>query len=376
MYKIIAVLCNYELLPERVGGMDYFFWQFDKKCKENNIQVDWFFPNQAVHGSYPDLNIHSSNIENVEKNFLTFLKQNKTGYSHIITHFLELCTPFFAAVKQLSKAEIIAVDHNPRPIDGYPFLKKIKKKIKGILYSKYIDTFVGVSDYTANELVKDFGFPIKNKIQVIHNGILLEAIQERKTRKEIYPSFLTASHLRESKGIQDLIQAVFLLPNAIKAAIVIDVYGDGPYRKTLEDQVSRLGLEHCFHFMGSSSHLKSIYCQYDYMLQPTHMECFSLSILESLAANVPVITTNVGGNEEAIINTVNGYIFKAKDVRALTTLLAEVYLGTKKMDFNTRIDVEKRFSLVRMVEQHFLILTRNAVSLQNSDRVDTNITNQ
>ena len=34
----IAVLCNYELLPERVGGMDCFFWQFDEKCKEKIIQ--------------------------------------------------------------------------------------------------------------------------------------------------------------------------------------------------------------------------------------------------------------------------------------------------------------------------------------------------
>ena len=368
--KKIAVLCNYELLPERVGGMDYFFWQFDAKCKEHGLEVDWFFPNLSSHGSYPDLNIHSSKTENVEKNFLTFLKHNKTGYSHIITHFLELCTPFFAVAKQLSEAKIIAIDHNPRPINGYPFAKKIKKKIKGLLYSKYIDTFVGVSDYTANELVKDFGSLIKNKIQVIHNGILLEAIQERKTRKEIHPSFLTASHLRESKGIQDLIQAVFLLPKAIKAAIVIDVYGDGPYRKPLEDQVSRLGLEHCFHFMGSSSDLKSIYCQYDYMLQPTHMECFSLSILESLAANVPVITTNVGGNEEAIIDNVNGYIFKVKDVPALKTILAEVYLGNKKLDLNTRIDIEKRFSLRKMVEEHFLIVTENPFRVQNSERVE------
>lgn len=354
--KKIAVLCNYELLPERVGGMDYFFWQFDAKCKENGLEVDWFFPNTSTHGSYPDLTIYSSTTENVETNFLNFCKQNKTGYSHIITHFLELCTPFFAAAKQLSKAEIIAIDHNPRPLNGYPFAKKIKKKIKGLLYSKYIDTFVGVSDYTSKELIKDFGAPIKNKIQVIHNGILLEDIQERKTRKEMKPSFLTASHLRESKGIQDLIQAVFLLPKEIKEEIIIDVYGDGPYRKPLEDQVSSLGLEKCFHFMGSSPHLKSIYCQYDYMLQPTHMECFSLSILESLAANVPVITTNVGGNEEAIINNVNGYIFKAKDVSALTTILAEIYLGIKKMDLNTRIDVEKRFSLAKMVKEHIGLL--------------------
>lgn len=354
--KKIAVLCNYALLPERVGGMDYFFWEFDAKCKESGLEVDWFFPNTSSHGKYPNLTIHSNATDNLEAVFLNFCKQNKTTYSHIITHFLELCTPFFAATKQLSKAEIIAVDHNPRPINGYSFAKKIKKKIKGLCYSKYIDTFVGVSDYTGKDLVKDFGSQIKNKIQVIHNGILLEDIQERKTRSQIKPSFLTASHLRESKGIQDLIQAVYELPKEIKEEIVIDVYGNGPYRKALEDQVFRLGLENCFRFMGSSPNLKSIYCQYDYMLQPTHMECFSLSILESLAANVPVITTNVGGNEEAIINNVNGYIFKAKNVPALTTLLAEVYLGTKKMDLNTRIDVEKRFSLAKMVDSHFKLL--------------------
>ena len=65
----------------------------------------------------------------------------------------------------------------------------------------------------------------------------------------------------------------------------------------------------------------------------------------------------------------NGYIFKAKDIPALTTILAEIYLGIKKIDLNTRIDIEKRFSLAKMVEQHFLILTENPVRVQNSERV-------
>ena len=354
--KRIAILCNYQLLPERVGGMDAFFWQFDAKCKENGIQVDWFFPNHSAHGGYADLTIYSNTTETIERYFLTFLKQNEFDYSHIITHFLELCTPFFKEVKQLSKAKIMAVDHNPRPLNGYPFEKRIKKKIKGFLYSKYIDTFIGVSDYTKKELIKDFGILIKNKIQVIHNGIALDEIQVRTKRNGNQPSFLTTSHLRPSKGIQDLIHAVYLLPEAIKNDLTIDLYGDGPYRKQLQNQVESLGLTHCFRFMGSSSILKSIYCKYDYMLQPTHMECFSLSILESLAANVPVITTNVGGNEEAIINGINGYIFNAKDSSALATLLNDIYLGIKKIDLNTRSEIEKRFSLEQMVENHIKLL--------------------
>ena len=366
MSQKIAVLCNYELLPERVGGMDYFFWQFDAKCKENGLEVDWFFPNNSNHGSYADLKIYSSKTENIENNFLAFCLQSNPKYDYVITHFIELCTPFFKKVKQLSTARIIAVDHNPRPLKGYPFEKKLKKKIKGLLYAKYIDTFIGVSDYTAKELIKDFGFHIKKKTLVIHNGIALDDIQVRQKRNETKPSFLTASHLRESKGIQDLIQAVFLLPEAIKNEIVIAIYGDGPYKKQLENQVASLELESCFQFMGSSSILKSIYCKYDYMLQPTHMECFSLSILESLAANVPVITTNVGGNEEAIVNTVNGYIFKAKDVGALATILEEVYLGIKKIEINTRFDIEKRFSLEQMVDNHIQLFIERKKHTPNS----------
>ncbi|WP_348823496.1 glycosyltransferase family 4 protein [Flavobacterium aestuarii] len=359
MSQKIAVLCNYKLITDRVGGMDYFFWQFDKKCKENNIQVDWFFPNQSNHGEYNTLTIFYSKDESLESFFLNYCSRNNSKYEYVITHFIELCTPFFKKVKQFSNAKTIAVDHNPRPINGYSFEKKIKKRIKGLLYSKFIDTFIGVSDYTKKELIKDFGSQLKKKTQVIYNGIALDEIKIRQKRNQTKPSFLTASHLRESKGIQDLIQAVFLLPDTIKKEIVIDIYGDGPYRAQLQDQVRSHGLESCFNFKGSSADLKSVYCHYDYMLQPTHMECFSLSILESLAANVLVITTNVGGNEEAISDAVNGYIFKAKDVFALTVILEEVYLGVKKIDLNTRNEIENRFSLQQMVNQHFALLIHN-----------------
>ncbi len=352
----IALLCNYELLPERVGGMDYFFWQFDQKCKENDMEVDWFFPNGATHGEYKLLTIKYDSEKSIESLFLENLSQTDTQYTHIITHFLELCTPFFYKVKQLSKAKIIGVDHNPRPLDGYPFEKIIKKRIKGLLFSRYTDLFIGVSEYTINELLKDFGKQIRPKIQVIYNGINTLEIETRKTRSIEKLTFLVASHLRHSKGIQDLIHAVALLPIAIKNEIKIDVFGDGPYRTQLETLAHDLKLDNCFDFKGSSAQLKSLYCHYDYMLQPTYMECFSLSILESLAANVPVITTNVGGNEEAIKNNENGFIFEAKNIQQLSMLLQEVYLGNKTIKGNTRKLIEGQFTIDKMVNEYLQIL--------------------
>jgi glycosyltransferase involved in cell wall biosynthesis len=355
----MALLCNYELLPERVGGMDYFFWMFDAKCKANGIAVDWFFPNTSDHGEYSKLTIFDSHYQNIENSFLDYCIQNKPVYSHILTHFIELCTPFFKKIKKYSAASVLVIDHNPRPIAGYPFKKKLEKKVKGFLYSKYIDQFVGVSNYTVNELIKDFGRQIKTKTCTIYNGVLIVDIKERLERKQRYPRFLVASHLRESKGIQDLIVAVSGLPASILSGIQIDVYGDGPHKAFLIQQVEDLQLGLNFKFMGSQPNLNNLYCEYDYMLQPTHMECFSLSILESLAANVPVITTNVGGNEEVIKDGENGYIFKVKESHALKEIIENVYLGHKRIEINTRMVIENNFSLLKMVEQHLALVLDN-----------------
>jgi glycosyltransferase involved in cell wall biosynthesis len=357
--KRIAVLCNYELLPERVGGMDYFFWRFDAAGKQNGIAIDWFFPNCSQHGDYSKLTILESNGKNIENFFLETYKSKPIVYSHIITHFIELCTPFFYKIKQLTSAKIIVVDHNPRPILGYPLKKRIEKRVKGMLFSRYIDLFVGVSNYTVNEILKDFGIHLKNKTITIYNGVLIEDIMVRTKRNTSKPAFLVVSHLRESKGIQDLIEAVSQLEEPVKSDIKIVVFGDGPYKEVLVQLINNKELTGNFQFMGSQSNLNELYCQYDYMLQPTHMECFSLSILESLAANIPVITTNVGGNEEVIISGENGYIYKAKDVLALKDILEAVYLGQKKIETNTTTLVEKHFSLTSMVEHHLALVLQN-----------------
>lgn len=354
--KKIAVICDYKLLPERVGGMDYFFWEFDKKCKENNIHIDWFFPNKSSHGTYSELNIISSNHQEPSHFFLNYIQATNCSYDKLIFHFVELCTPVFKEIKQNSKARIIAVDHNPRPLDGYSFTKKIRKKIKGFLYSKYIDEFIGVSDYTVNEIIRDFGRQVKSKTTTIYNGVLIEDIKVRLQRNFTNPEFVVVSHLRESKGIQDLIEAVYLLESSIIEQVKITVYGDGPYKEELLKKISNYNLQKVFEFKGSVSDVKELYNKYDYLLQPTHMECFSLSILESLAANVPVITTAVGGNEEVIRNGENGIIFKAKDTIALAQIILSVVKGDLKIISNTRKEIEDKFSLEKMVENYYKLL--------------------
>jgi L-malate glycosyltransferase len=354
--KKIAVICNYKLMPSRVGGMDRFFWLFDQECKLKGYEVVWFFPNKGNHANYQNLTVLSSEEKSLESFFLSHCKQNNVSFDVVITHFVELCTSFYKQVKKLQTAKIIAVDHNPRPFGGYPLKKRIIKRIKGILYSGYIDLFIGVSKYTKEYILNDFGKQINNKTKVIYNGILHELFSKRTKRNFTKPSFLVASHLRHSKGIQDLIVAISLLPKPIIAEIKIAVYGEGNYEAKLRALTIQKGVDGVFEFKGSVPNLFEIYDKYDYLLQPTHMECFSLSILESLSANVPVVTTAVGGNEEVVKNGENGFIFAPKDTNALKDILENLFMGKYKIINTTNEVIENQFSIDKMVAEHMNIL--------------------
>lgn len=352
----IAVLCDYQLLPERVGGMDYFFWKFDAKCREHNIAVDWFFPNMASHGGYDAMTIIPQTEASVEKTFQKYFKVEKPDYTHVVTHFLELCTPFFKKIKELSRAKIIAVDHNPRPLEGYPFKKRIKKRVKGHLYSKYIDVFVGVSNYTLRELIKDFGRQIESKTHIVLNGLPTHKFIKKQTY-QIPRSFIVACHLRENKGIQDLLGALSLLPENIKGIIQISIFGDGPFEENLKRLTIEFNLDNRITFHGSVDDLPSQYHKFDFLIHPSHAETFCYTVLESLISGLPVITTREAGNVLKLVEEgKNGFLFEAQNVYQLALLLEQLITGEKKITRNTRTEIAERFTIEKMVEEHFKLL--------------------
>lgn len=351
----IAIVCNYELLPERVGGMDYFYWLFDKKCKENNIEVHWFFPNKSSHGEYKNLSVFSSNYENVENYFLQNHASNK--YSHVITHFIEICTSFFKKLKIVSNAKVIVVDHNPRPIDGYPLKKIIEKRVKGFLYSQYIDVFVGVSNYSKNQLIKDFGYQIKSKSITIFNGLDKNKFH-KKTDYSSQNRFIVASHLRKDKGIQDLILAVSELEKNNHKNFIIDIYGKGYYEDFLKKMIIDFNLQSHFNFKGSVSNLHEIYKDYDYLIHPSHGETFCYSVVESLMSNLPIITTKNQGNVLGfVVDGVNGFLFDESNSKQLKEILESI-LSKEKCIFkaNQNNSEINDLTLENMVENHFKLL--------------------
>ena len=61
-------------------------------------------------------------------------------------------------------------------------------------------------------------------------------------------------------------------------------------------------------FIGESDEVESLYSTADIGVLPSHQEGFSNSILEGMAAALPMIVTSVGGNAEAVIDKKTGFV--------------------------------------------------------------------
>jgi len=357
MKKNIAIICEYVLLPERIGGMDRFFKAYDTALKEKVYDPIWFFKDFTYFDFFMKLNIISAKNTSIEAFFLGYCNKNDLKFDTVITHFLQPVSPFFRKVKKQMNPYIINVDHNPRPLEGFPLMKRIKNLLKGLMYGKYVDKLVGVSEYTSKHIINDFGNIVKNKTDVIYNGIAVANFKKQQLDRTMLPiKFIVVSHLRESKGIQDLLEALIQIDRKLYVDIKVDIYGDGPYKNELIQLQHEYKLENVVYFKGNSPKLNELFHQYHYMLQPTYMECFSLSILESLASNVPVITTTVGGNPEIIKNGVNGFIFEPKDVAALTKIIQDIVENKISISKDVYGNIEKNFTLDIMVENHIKLV--------------------
>ncbi len=353
----IAIICEYVLIPERIGGMDRFFKAYDSALKEKGYAVTWFFKDVIEFDFYKDLNIISANNKEVNSFFINHCFTNNIKHDVVMTHFTELCTKSYKKIKQLMDVYIIAVDHNPRPVGGFSIKKQLKNKIKGKLYHKYIDMFVAVSKYSKENLIKDFGNQIASKIKIIFNGIETQKYIQ-KTNFNTHNNFIVACHLRKEKGVQDIIEAVIILPSDIQEKIKIAIYGEGPYEKILKQKVIENNLEKSIVFMGSTDQLESIYHLFDYLIHPSHGETFCFTVVESLMSNLPVITTNNAGNILSLVcNNENGYIFNIGDINELSAIIRKILIGEKQIKASTFYkEIENEFSISMMVANHLKLL--------------------
>jgi glycosyltransferase involved in cell wall biosynthesis len=176
----------------------------------------------------------------------------------------------------------------------------------------------------------------ENHIRVIPNGITLSGRPGRPTafpiRRELgidetAPLVTVISRLNPAKGVDYFLKAIVTVAQQFPDArflIVGGSYFDPAYKPSLEKLSAELGLQNRVAFTGERNDVPAILQESNISVLPSLSEGFSNSLLEAMAAGLPVIATNVGGNPEIVRDGETGFLVPARDPKALSEAIGRI----------------------------------------------------
>ncbi|MDP2696260.1 MAG: glycosyltransferase family 4 protein [bacterium] len=248
-------------------------------------------------------------------------------------------------------------------LSPYFWQESVKNKIR-VLLAKWLvkkaDCIRVVSERIKGSLISQFpNFPI-SRIIVLPIFIDVDKIRTASVKTDLrkkYPGYdfiiLMASRLTKEKNIK---MAIASFENAkhqmspVKNPLLL-IVGDGPKKRRLDPLVVRYSLGNNVKFEPWTDDLASYYKTADLFLLTSNYEGYGRTIIEALAADCPVISTDVGIAKEFIDGNHFGIIIAPNDMRALVGGLQKMaghkeryheFKNIRLPDKNTYLDLLKR----------------------------------
>ena len=232
-----------------------------------------------------------------------------------------------------------------------PLLGRLERQLHGRMQA-----VLGNSASVVRDL-NDEGVPPQH-IGLIYNGVDLPRLApkiDRATMRAglgLSPPTLTitiVANLIPYKGHHDLLQALGGAKRSLPADWRLLIVGrDDGIEKELRAEAKRLDIARHVLFLGPRVDVPELLGVSDIGILCSHEEGFSNSVLEGMAAGLPMIVTNVGGNAEAVIDGECGLVVPARDPQKLGEA---IIMLTHDTELRTRLGSAAR----QRVETHFTI---------------------
>ncbi len=218
-------------------------------------------------------------------------------------------------------------------------------------------TYICVSQAIRDILISEGVDP--EKINVVYSGTDLSRFKDGQPAEIRKDLGLTGAkiignigHMADHKGQRDLIEAAPQIFRVFPDAAIL-LIGEGELRRHLERLAEELEVKSRIIFMGFRSDIPSLLRSMDIFVYPSLLEGLGTSLLDAMAAEVPVVATTTGGIPEVVSNGVNGILVPPRNPQALAKAVVTILQNNelaKKLGQAGRETVEKRFTVDRMVE--------------------------
>jgi N-acetyl-alpha-D-glucosaminyl L-malate synthase BshA len=202
--------------------------------------------------------------------------------------------------------------------------------------------------------------PVNREIDVIYN--FLECAEWRKVEQEGMCSRLARcgekiivhmSNFRKVKRVEDVLRTFAYIEKAMPARLVL--IGDGPEVSNCCNLAQELGIREKVLFMGSQEQVVPLLSVADLFLLPSSQESFGLAALEAMACGAPVISSDVGGLPEVVVDGETGFLCHMGDVETMAsraiTLLSDPAMHKEFSEASVH-RVRTTFCAARIIPQY------------------------
>ena len=171
-----------------------------------------------------------------------------------------------------------------------------------------------------------------DSLTVIRNGIVPARFRSMpgasQLRQEFHipegaPIVLVLSRLNPMKGVEYFLDAASVVSRELPDARFL-IVGDGLSKFHLQERAASLGLADRVLFTGFRTDVPQLLSEASLSVLPSLSEGLSNTLLESMAAGVPVVATRVGGNPEIVEDGVSGLLVPPRDSAALADAMSRI----------------------------------------------------
>lgn len=298
----------------------------------------------------------------------------ETGYSFNLRHtrkarqiirtmdVVHVHHPFVSGPLALSycrptRIPVIFTNHTRYDLYAQAYLPILPGVIGDVAIETYMPTFCRACDMVIapslgmREVLRGFG--VDTAIEVVPNGVDLKPF-----RDEIHPIERESIGFSEAETILIYVGRLgpeknipFLLRSFAGAAqafnnIGLVLAGDGPERDNLEDRVRQMGIDSHVRFLGLVPYndLPAYLKTADAFVTASVTEVHPLSIIEAMAAGLPVLGINSPGVGDTVEDGVTGFVSQEEDLASFTAKMVRLILDQtlrEKMGVQASQDVNK-----------------------------------
>jgi glycosyltransferase involved in cell wall biosynthesis len=243
-------------------------------------------------------------------------------------------------------------------VHGFPFHPYQSKLIFHLYKSmekfaaNFCDKIVFVNNYEREAAIADHLIQPEKAI-TIYNGIELPMM--RLHNKEKSDKLIIGSCLRfwKQKNIIDTIKAAIQVCKKNENIHFIFI-GDGELYKVAEKIVHDSGFKDRIHILGWQNNVTEWLQKFDVFLLYSKWEGLPLSILEAMSFGLPIVASNIKGNNE-LVSDANGILVPINDIDRLTAVLLSLPDEKErliKMGENSRKLIKEKFDLMDFIRKY------------------------